>query len=403
MKLYNTLTRKVETFRPGHDPVRIYVCGVTPYDTTHLGHAFTYVFFDTLIRYLKWQGHQARYVQNITDVDDDILRRAAELGISYTELGDRYVREFQANMEQLNVVPPDVQPRATEEIPKIVDMVRELLNDGVAYRHGGNAYYRIAAAPEYGRLSALDRQNMLELARQRGGHPDDPRKEDPLDFVLWQASVPGEPSWESPWGNGRPGWHIECSAMALKYLGEQLDIHGGGRDLVFPHHENEIVQSQEFTRTSPFVRFWAHTGMVGLQGRPMSKSLGNMVFVSDLVQQHSPQAVRLTLLNHHYRGDWEYDVEEVAASENQFRRIGEAMSASSRPGHDDRAVDSAESLARFTEVMDDDLNTPSALDVISALAERILQGAADGLDIREAQRVLSDLCGVVGLDVNKNP
>jgi L-cysteine:1D-myo-inositol 2-amino-2-deoxy-alpha-D-glucopyranoside ligase len=398
LKLYNTLTKRLEEFKSANDPARIYVCGVTPYDTTHLGHAFTYVFFDTLIRYLRWQGYRVRYVRNITDIDDDILRRASELNISYQELAQQCFMEFKANMAQLHALSPKVEPRATEEIPGIIEVVDSLLVQGAAYQRDGNVYFRVRAAPEYGRLSALERRNMLELARQMGGNPDDPDKEDPLDFLLWQSSGPSEPSWESPWGPGRPGWHIECTAMAIRHLGERLDIHGGGSDLIFPHHESETAQSERFTGESPFARLWVHTGMVKLNGESMSKSLGNMVFVTELLRQYSPDALRFTLLSHHYRQDWEYREQELLESRDAIERIARALSVSSA-GQGTPILGVEDYCHQFRSAMDDDMNLPLALEVITSLADRVLDGVFHGLNVYDAQRGLARLCEVLGLQV----
>jgi L-cysteine:1D-myo-inositol 2-amino-2-deoxy-alpha-D-glucopyranoside ligase len=237
----------------------------------------------------------------VTDVDDDILKRARELGISWDQLARNETMLYQADMAALNVLPPDVFPRASETIPQIVTLVARLEAQGHAYRRGGNVYFRVSSVPDYGRLSQVSRAQMLEWSAERGGDPEDARKEDPLDFLLWQESPPAEPRWESPWGRGRPGWHIECSAMALEHIGHQVDIHGGGTDLIFPHHESEIAQSEAATGTRPFVRTWMHVGMLRYQGRKMSKSLRNLVLVRDLLQRYDPDSIRVTLLRHHYR------------------------------------------------------------------------------------------------------
>ena len=298
--LYDSRTLRKEPFVPPSQPVTIYVCGVTPYDTTHLGHAFTYVFFDTLIRYLRFQGNATRYVQNVTDVDDDIMRKSRELGTTWDALAETETRRYQQDMASLNVLPPDVFPRASGEIAKILDIIRVLMDEGFAYQSNGNVYFSVEKDPDYGSLSHLSREEMLPIANQRGNNPDDPHKRHPLDFVLWQESLPDEPRWDSPWGAGRPGWHIECSAMALHYLGDTVDIHGGGADLLFPHHESEIAQSVHYTGRHPFVRHWVHTAMVELDGEKMSKSLGNLVLVRKLLKHHTADAIRLMLLGHRH-------------------------------------------------------------------------------------------------------
>ena len=251
MKLYNSLTRKVEPFQPLADEVTVYTCGITPYDTTHLGHAFTYTSADVLIRYLEYQGWRVRYVQNVTDIDDDILRKAKELGEDWRSLGNRWTAFFIRDMQALNVRPPDVFPRATEVISEIIEAVKRLIDAGVAYESHGNVYFSVRSWESYGKLSRLSPEAMLPIANERGNNPDDPNKRDPLDFVLWQAQAPGEPAWESPRGPGRPGWHIECSTMARCYLGETVDIHVGGADLMFPHHEGEIAQFEPVNPGKP--------------------------------------------------------------------------------------------------------------------------------------------------------
>ena len=315
LRLYSTLSRTIEEFRPAGDEVRTYVCGVTPYDTAHLGHAFLYVSFDVLHRFLRYLGYRVRYIQNITDIDNDILRRAKELDEPWDELGNRYVKIHQDGLDALGVEPPVKYPRATEEIPLMVEMIEALIARGHAYEAGGNVYFRVSSDPDYGCLSRLPLDEMADELTETGDPADDPLKEAPVDFLLWQAAKPGEPTWPSPWGPGRPGWHIECSAMSIRYLGETLDIHGGGGDLVYPHHESEIAQSECWSGQRPFARFWLHAGMLRMDGEKMSKSLGNMVFVHDLVKQYRPEALRLFLSSVRYRDVLEWDPDKVAACE----------------------------------------------------------------------------------------
>jgi L-cysteine:1D-myo-inositol 2-amino-2-deoxy-alpha-D-glucopyranoside ligase len=303
--IYNSLTRKVDPI-PADNPIGLYVCGITPYDAMHLGHAFTYTFFDVLVRYLRFLGHEVKYVQNVTDIDDDILRKAGEVGRDWKELGDSEVARFREVSARLNNLPPGVNPRATEHIEEMQRINAALLAKGLAYVSDGSVYFEVAKAPQFGKLFPLPYDEKLRLANQNGNRPDDPRKRDPLDFVLWQAWQEGEPWWESPWGRGRPGWHIECSAMSLKHLGETFALHGGGRDLLFPHHDCEILQSESYTG-KPFARHWVHTGLVRLDGEKMSKSLGNMVFADDLLQRYSADAIRLYLVARNHREDWDYD------------------------------------------------------------------------------------------------
>ena len=290
--------------------VTLYVCGITPYDAAHIGHAFTYVAFDTLVRFLRHRGHEVVYCQNVTDVDDDVLRRAASNGEDYLALGRRETAAYLRDMDALNVARPTVFPKATEEIPAMLELAGQLVDGGNAYVVDGTVFFDVTSFPGFGELSGLGEDEQRELLAERGGDPDDPRKRHPLDFVVWQRSRPGEPWWDSPWGRGRPGWHLECSAMARRHLGVTIDLHGGGADLLYPHHESERAQS-ESANHAPFARRWLHTGMVRYQGEKMSKSLGNLVFPRDLFRDHEPAAIRLALLAHHWRSAWEWDPAEL--------------------------------------------------------------------------------------------
>jgi L-cysteine:1D-myo-inositol 2-amino-2-deoxy-alpha-D-glucopyranoside ligase len=290
--------------------VTMYVCGITPYDAAHVGHAFTYVAFDTLARFLRARGHEVVYCQNVTDVDDDVLRRAARDGEDYLALGRRETAAYLDDMDALNVARPTFFPRATEEVPAMVELAGRLVDGGNAYVVDGTVFFDVTSYPGFGELSGLGEDEQRDLLAERGGDPGDPRKRHPLDFVVWQRSQPGEPWWDSPWGRGRPGWHLECSAMSRRYLGVTIDLHGGGADLLYPHHESERAQS-ESANGAPFARRWLHTGMVGYQGEKMSKSLGNLVFPRELFRDHEPAAVRLALLAHHWRSEWEWDPAEL--------------------------------------------------------------------------------------------
>ncbi len=351
MRLFDTARRGVVPFRPG--PVAtMYTCGITPYDAAHVGHAATYLAYDVLQRRLLDLGHESRCVRNVTDVDDDILRRARQLGVHYLDLAAEEMGRFDANMDALGLLPAYSEPRATSAIPDILGFIGRVLESGNAYRAGGAVYFDVSSYPRFGQLSGLPRDEMLVVAAERGGHPEDPNKRDPLDFVLWQPSGPDEPSWDSRWGPGRPGWHIECSALALRELGTTIDLHGGGTDLVFPHHECEAAQSEAATG-QPFVRHWMHVGMVRLGGEKMSKSLGNLVFVSDLLKDWEPAAVRLAILSQHYRSSWEWTEELMkmaAARLERWRRAG--------PG--DAGLDEVRAA------LDDDLDTPRALVAVDA-------------------------------------
>ncbi len=391
MKLFNTLTQSLEEFVPLDDKmVRMYVCGITPYDTTHLGHAFTYVSFDTLIRYLEFCGHTVHYVQNVTDIDDDILRKARELGIPWDELGRRETERYLHDMDALNVRRPDVYARATQETPTMIEIILTLLARGYAYEREGNVYYSVRQDAEFGIMARAiglnDYESMLTIANERGNFPDDPHKKDPLDFVLWQAQAPGEPFWPSPWGPGRPGWHIECSAMSMRYLGPQIDIHGGGADLAFPHHTCEIAQSEHFTGKAPFSRIWMHTGMVHQDGEKMSKSLGNLTLVSDLLKDYSANAIRVTLLNHHYRYPWECFSEDLQVA---TETVGLFEQVRTLVGN---RVDGTDSLLHglFVAAMENDLNTPQALLLLRQASDTVIvnDNVNTGAEILRLVRVL---------------
>ncbi|HDQ72580.1 MAG TPA: cysteine--tRNA ligase [Chloroflexi bacterium] len=399
MKLYNTLSRRKEVLLARQRPISVYVCGITPYDTTHLGHAFTYINTDVLIRYLEYRGSAVRYVQNVTDIDDDILRKAGTIDEDWKGLGDRWTAHFIRDMQSLNARPPERFPRATETIPEIIEVVQKLLANGVAYEAAGNVYFDLTSWPEYGKLSELSYEEMLPIANERGNRPDDPHKRDPLDFVLWQAQAPGEPAWESPWGLGRPGWHIECTSMAMRYLGNTVDVHGGGSDLIFPHHESEIAQAECAIGEKPFVRFWMHTAMVHHEGEKMSKSLGNLVMVRDLLETWSPDAIRLYLSRHHYREVWHYDEEALREAAQWAHKLRSAVVADSGRGP---ALDPASAVAAFIQAMDDDLQTPEALPVLSQLADDVLSSSECGQDVGAAQEALREMSGVFGLRLDAN-
>jgi cysteinyl-tRNA synthetase len=377
LRLYDTRRAETLPFEPlGDRPVGLYVCGVTPYDTGHLGHAFTYVSFDVLHRYLRYLGHEVTYVQNLTDVDDDLLSRARKLGEDYLELGNRHVTAFLTEMAALNWLPPQHYPRATEHIAQMQQLIGKLLERGLAYVAEGHVHFEVAKWPRFGELSRLPRDAMLPIANERGNVPDMPGKRDPLDFVLWQPSAPDEPSWTSPWGPGRPGWHVECSAMSMAYLGDQFEIHGGGEDLVFPHHEAEIAQSEGATGKRPFVRWWMHTGTLSYNGDKMSKSLGNLVLIRDLLRSYPGDAIRHYLVSHHYReavNFFEADLEVSAVHAATLRRacrIAEEIEPLAPSLADPDLLDPtvAEHRARFLAAMDDDLDTPAAIPELHALA-----------------------------------
>ena len=394
MKLYNTLSRQVEIFKTKTDVVNVYACGITPYDTTHLGHAFTYTSVDILIRYLELRGLTVRYVQNVTDIDDDILRKARELAENWLDLGNRWTMHFIQDMESLNVRAPDHYPRATDTIQEIVQGVKKLLKAGVAYESGGSVYFDISAWPEFGKLSALSREEMLPIANERGNKPDDLNKRNPLDFVLWQTQSSGEPAWDSPWGPGRPGWHIECSTMSTQFLGPIVDVHSGGADLCFPHHECEIAQVEPITNKKPFVRYWMHAAMVYHEGAKMSKSLGNLVMVRDLLKTFSPDALRIYLGGHHYRQAWGYD--EIGLIEAE-KNVETLLEASRIVGGASNPLDPSSAWAAFCSALDDDLDTPEAQKVLLSFAQNILDAASLGRMVIRAQDELKKMSKVFGL------
>jgi L-cysteine:1D-myo-inositol 2-amino-2-deoxy-alpha-D-glucopyranoside ligase len=367
--LYDTAREELAPLTPG--PVAtLYSCGITPYDAAHLGHAAVYLTFDVLQRRLRDLGHDTRCVRNVTDVDDDILRRARELGVHYLDLAAEEMARFDADMGLLGLLPVYSEPRATSAIPEILSLIGAALERGHAYRVEGAVYFDISTFPEFGKVSHFDRAEMLLLSAERGGKPEDPAKRDPLDFVLWQPSLPDEPSWESRWGPGRPGWHVECSALVLRELGETIDVHGGGRDLIYPHHECETAQSESVTGR-PFVRHWLHVGLVGLDGEKMSKSLGNLVFVGDLVKEWEPMASRLALLDHHYRRDWTWEDGFLPAAAARLARWRAAPGLGGGGGGDPALED-------VRRCLDHDLDTPGALAALDghAAAGRSVAGGA---------------------------
>ena len=397
MRLFNTQTQSVDPLAPTQDHVGIYVCGVTPYDTTHIGHAFTFLTYDILVRLLRELGHTVTYVQNVTDIDDDILRKSNELGLSWNELARRETARYRQDMRNLNAVEFDHFVAATDHIAEMQEIIVKLLDQDLAYEANGSVYFSVEKDPDFGKLSHLAPEDMLPIANERGNVPDDPNKRAPIDFIMWQAATPGEPTWDSPWGPGRPGWHIECSAMAMKYLGPTVDIHGGGYDLIFPHHECEIAQSEHATGVVPFVRTWMHVAMVDYQGEKMSKSLGNLVLASNLLEDYSADAIRLHLFSHHYRSPWEFvddELEEWAAV------AGDLAEAAAFPAFGiDEILDVSVQRERFMDALQDDLDTPAAIDQLREISRLILEAPEED-DIRQAQATLRHLGDILGLTLN---
>ncbi len=378
MRLYDTARREVVDFSPG-DEVKMYVCGVTPYDATHLGHAFTFVSYDVLIRRLLDTGRSVKCVRNVTDVDDPLFAKARELGIHYLDLAAREEQRLEDDLRAMNFVPMHSTPRASSAISDIRGFIGMVLDRGFAYEAGGSVYFDVARFNEFGSVSHYDRTKMLMLARERGGNVDDPNKRDPLDFVLWQPSAADEPSWDTIWGAGRPGWHIECSALALRELGTTIDLHGGGTDLIYPHHECERAQSEAATG-QPFVRHWMHVAMVWMDGYKMSKSRGNLVFVDQLRKRYDPRAIRLGLIVNHYRTEWEWDEGLIDRATERLGKWAatsvDSEQAKSRANEGGRQV-----LDMVRHHLDDDLDTPAAVAAIDA-------AAAGGVDVRAAAALL---------------
>lgn len=360
MKIFNTYTRKLENLNL-KEKIGVYVCGITPYDTTHLGHAFTFIIYDALIKYLRFHGARVTYVQNVTDIDDDILIRAKHNNQPWQSLATIETNKHTKNMDALLAQRPDYYPKATENIKQMIEIIEKLVTKKFAYIKNGNVYFEIKKDKNFGKLSKFGYPAMLEIASERGNYPLDPNKKDPLDFILWQAKKDGEPSWQSPWGYGRPGWHIECSAMSMRYLGSTISIHGGGSDLIFPHHEAEIVQSENFTEKK-FVDVWMHAAMVYYEGKKMSKSLGNMVFISDLLKKHDANTVRLLLLSHHYREPWNFEEKELETAKKTIELFKKAVSM------DNVSEDqNSKSAAIFFKYLDTDFQTNLALSKLTTM------------------------------------
>ncbi len=373
LKIYNTLTKKKEEFRPlKDDEVRMYVCGVTLYDELHLGHARAAVVFDLIRRYLEYKGYKVRYVTNFTDVDDKMIQRAKELGITIFDLAERFIDEYFEQMEKLGVKKADFYPRATQHIKDIIALIRKLEDKGIAYKSNGNVFFRIRKFPEYGKLSGQSLEKLFAGVRIEV----DEKKEDPFDFALWKEAKEGEPCWNSPWGKGRPGWHIECSAMAMSYLGESIDIHGGGEDLIFPHHENEIAQSEAATGKK-FAHFWVHNGLVTVNGQKMAKSTGNFVTLAEALREYPGEVIRYYLLSAHYKSPLNYTQDSLKKASsslervyNVLDRIKEVTSTQKEEfANEDIPGRIRELSDKFFQSMDDDFNTPSAFAAIFELVK----------------------------------
>ena len=393
MKVTNTVSGKKEEFIPlTNGEVKMYVCGITPQSEAHIGHAMSYINFDVIRRYLEYRGYKVRHVQNITDIEDKIINKAAVLGITPGELVNKNIASFMADMDALNILRPHEYPRATKEIGQIIEMVQGLVEKDLAYPARGSVYFRVTRLPDYGKLAHRTLDQMMAGARIEPGE----EKEHPMDFVLWKATKLGEPAWESPWGPGRPGWHIECSAMSLRYLGTQIDIHGGGQDLIFPHHENEIAQSESYTGQQPFVKYWLHNGLLRLGEEKMSKSLGNIVSIKEILAKYSADALRLFMLSSHYRSPLTFSTESLDGAEKGADRLRQALQTDSGDQTMPNA-DFSDFRKRFLEAMDDDFNAPQAIAVIFDLARDINRLRNDGYDPAAGRAMLRELGNVLGL------
>ena len=403
MRLTNTLSGAVEELEPLESgKIGIYVCGVTPYAGSHIGHAMYAIVYDVLVRYLRWPGNRAggfdvTYVSNYTDVDDKIIERGHEKGRDPLELAQEHIDQWEREQTALGLLAPDVRPRVTEEIEAIVALIERIIEHDHAYATPqGNVYYRVRSKLDYGKLSRRDIDQLLTGTRFEPGED----KEFPLDFALWKAAKPGEPSWPSPWGDGRPGWHIECSAMSQRYLGDAFDIHGGGLDLVFPHHENEIAQSE--AAGAPFARLWVHNGLVQQGGEKMARSVGNVLTVEEALNRWSPDAIRLFVLNSHYRSPSVASDEAMQAAVQGAERLTNALRPpADAPAGDGPALDASTERERFIEAMEDDFNTPRGLAALFDLARAINRSRDPGQDVDGAQATLRGLAGLLGLRLEK--
>jgi len=405
LKIYNTISRQLEPFstiEPGK--VRMYVCGVTVYDHAHIGHGMSSIAFDVVRRYLMYLGYDVTYAQNFTDIDDKIINRANQEGIDPQELTESLIATWGEEMAAFNVLPATINPRATQEIPEIIEMIKGLIAGGHAYEANGDVYFKVRSFPEYGKLSHRNIDDLLIGARIAAGE----HKHDPLDFALWKAAKPGEPTWDSPWSAGRPGWHIECSAMCSHHLGSQVDIHGGGADLIFPHHENEIAQSEAFSGDEPFARYWMHNGLLQLGSEKMSKSLGNVVRLREIASQGRAMAFRLQVLSSHYRAPLTYTEDGLDAAHNGLDRLRAAARPieneieSRRDNELDLLVE--HSIQAFHDAMLNDFDTPGAVAAIFELGRAINRGRSThkvSESVQDARTMLLDLTGILGLDLSE--
>ena len=395
MRLYNTLNRVVEEFVVEDNTVNMYVCGITPYAPSHLGHAMCAIVFDVIRRYLEYKGYKVHFIQNFTDIDDKMITAANDEGIEVSELAERNIQAYLSELRHLNVLQASEYPRATEEIGSIVAVISDLIEKGYAYAISGDVYFRVKQDEDYGKLSRRNVDELLAGARLE----IEETKENPADFALWKSQKPGEPAWDSPWGQGRPGWHIECTAMSLTYLNNRVDIHGGGQDLVFPHHENEIAQSESYTGVEPFARYWMHNGTLGYGEEKMSKSLGNVFSIGEALEEFSSDALRMFFLSSHYRTPLVFSNESVKGQQRAIERLKSALES---PSGDGTVLETEGYQNRFESAMDEDFNTPIALSVIFDLARDINREATKGLNVEAAQKLLGDLAEILGLTLKND-
>ena len=390
MRLYNTLSRSVEELVVEDNTVNMYVCGITPYAPSHLGHAMCAIVFDVIRRYLEYKGYKVNFIQNFTDIDDKMIIAANDEGIKVSELAERNIQAYMSELGRLNVMEASEYPRATEEIDSIIQVITDLIEKGYAYEISGDVYFRVKQDEDYGKLSRRNIDDLLAGARLE----IEETKENPADFALWKTQKPGEPAWDSPWGQGRPGWHIECTAMSLTYLNNKIDIHGGGQDLVFPHHENEIAQSESYTGVEPFARYWMHNGTLGYGEEKMSKSLGNVFSIGEALQVFSSDALRMFFLSSHYRTPLVFSNESVEGQQRAIERLKSAVASNSGEGE---ILKTNPYRERFEAAMDEDFNTPIAFSVIFDLARDINRESSNGLNVNPAQDLLSELAKVLGI------
>jgi cysteinyl-tRNA synthetase len=401
LRIYNTMSRQTELFEP-QDPnnVRMYVCGPTVYADAHIGHAMAAIVFDMVRRYLTYRGYRVRFVSNFTDVDDKIIRRANEQGRDPVELANHYAQEYLRHLQELNVLPADIYPRVSQEMAWIIQMISGLSEEGYAYPLENDVYFRVTNDEDYGKLSGRTLEKAIAGTRVE----EDLRKENTGDFALWKGAKPGEPAWPSPWGPGRPGWHIECSAMCLHHLGETVDIHGGGNDLIFPHHENEIAQSESYSG-KPFARYWMHNGMLVLAGEKMSKSLGNLITIDEFLREHSADALRMVIFAGHYRKPVVFSAEVVQSAEKSLERLRGALrpatgNLSTGEATETLRLATEDARARFIEAMDDDFNTAGGIATLFELSKAINTARTAGVVgpfFHAAQHTLRELAGVLGV------